>query len=104
MFSGSIDSLVLRTVNASWKRIIPVEHLATAVTTADREWLPHLMTFFGEVKGELVLAFAERHGISSRTLKQTYYAVKEQSNINNPELEAYFGWLEDVAHSGNATH
>ncbi len=88
----SIDNLVMGTVNASWKTMLEANTLAQLVATGDVEKaLPHLATFYSEVRGNLIVAFAKSHGISMIQLGATYLTVKKLTGEKNPALEADFG-------------
>jgi len=88
----NIDNLVMGTVNASWKTMLEADTLAQLVAAGDVETaLPHLATFYSEVRDKLILAFAESHGISLAQLHATYKAVKALTGEKNPELEEDFG-------------
>ena len=87
----SIDRLVLGTVNASYRTELDAEQLARAILLADIDTkLPHLATFFGEVRDKLILAFAASHGISQAKLKAAYKAVKKITGETNKGLERDF--------------
>ena len=87
--SAQIDNLVLGTVNASWKRSIDAETLAQLIGAGQvGDFLPHVATFFGEVRQELILAFADAHGVSAVALRQTYEAVRAATGETNAALEA----------------
>lgn len=86
---AKVDRLVLGTVNASFKRSLDAETLAESVKTADLDgWLPHVATFFVEVKPHLVLAFAEAHGITIAALERAYVKIKALTGEFNKALDA----------------
>lgn len=88
MVTERVDRLVLGTVNASWKRAIDATTLTTTISTGQLEgWLPHLATFFNEVRAELVLEFARAHGINNYLLLTCYQSVAVQTGERNLELE-----------------
>lgn len=88
----NIDSLVMGTVNASWKTVLEADKLAQLVAAGDvKTALPHLATFFGEVRNKLIVAFADSHGISMAQLRTTYLTVKQLTGEKNSALEADFG-------------
>lgn len=90
----SIDRLVLGTVNASYRTQLDADQLAKAILFAEVDTkLPHLATFFGEVREKLILAFAVSHGISKNKLGATYKAVKTITGEANKGLE------RDLAHA-----
>jgi hypothetical protein len=92
-----VDNLVMGTVNAPWKRTLAAGQLATMIKTADLEsWLPHVATFFTEVKPHLLLSFAKLHGIPVPTLSTSYMKVKELTGESNKQLE------QDLAGLGTA--
>jgi len=83
-----VDSLVLGTVNAPFKRAIDAETLEKCLKTGHvAPWIPHVSTFFSEVEPRLVLAFAKRHGISAPRLAGTYMSVKQETGIGSEVLE-----------------
>jgi methylaspartate ammonia-lyase len=87
----SIDRLVLGTVNASCRTELSADQLVKAIVFAEVDTaLPHLATFFGEVRDKLVLAFAESHGISQAKLEATYQTVKTITGETNKGLERDF--------------
>jgi hypothetical protein len=87
-----IDNLVLGTVNAPWKTAISAEDLAHLVDAGQvDEHLLHLASFFGEVRPELILAFAEAHGISRLALRRTYNLVRVRTGEENNALTALLG-------------
>ena len=85
----SIDNLVLGTVNASWKREIDAATLAALMKAGKVDgWLVHLATFFGEVRSQLILLFADAHGVSKADLFLTYSKVKVMTGEANLSLES----------------
>jgi excisionase family DNA binding protein len=83
-----VEELVLGTTNASYKRSITATELARALASGKSEpWTVHVATFFTDVKPELVLKFAEMHGISRRALASSYRAVRAATGEANPALE-----------------
>lgn len=93
-----VDSLVLGTVNASFKTTLDAETLAASVKTADVEtWMSHVATFFVEVKPHLVLAFAKAHGITIAALKTTYAKIKALTGEVNKALDAELSGLASAA-------
>ena len=94
----AVDSLVLATVNAPYRRDITAESLAACLgTTQLDEWLAHIANFFTDVSPNLVLAFAEFHGISATRPAQTYFAVKSKTGECNPDLESALASLAPAA-------
>ena len=88
---SAVDNLVLGTVNSPWKTSIDADTLAARLISCGVDkWLPHLATFFGEVRAELILAFAFHHGIPSDALKASYAAVHEATGERNPGLDELF--------------
>ncbi len=88
----NIDALVMGTVNASWKTVLDADKLAQFVAVGDVETaLPHLATFYSEVRSKLIVAFANSHGISMAQLRATYLTVKQLTGEQNPALEEDFG-------------
>lgn len=85
----SVAELVLGTTNAPYKRSITAAELARGLASGKSEpWTVHIATFFTDVKPELILKFAEMHGISKRVLASTYCAMKAATGEANPALEA----------------
>src|SRR5712692_6200964 len=68
----AVDRIVLGTVNSSWKHAINVETLVSVIREPQqaRRWLPHVATFFAEVRPDTVLQFASHHHVPVRTLKK----------------------------------
>jgi len=92
--AAKVDRLVLGTVNASFKRSLDAETLAASVKSAEIDpWLPHIATFFIEVKPHLVLAFAEGHGITIAALGATYAKIKALTGEFNKVLDAELSGL-----------
>jgi len=88
----NIDSLVMGTVNASWKTVLEPDKLGQLVADGDvKTALPHLATFFGEVRDKLIIAFAASHGISMAQLLTAYLTVKQLTGEKSSALEACFG-------------
>jgi hypothetical protein len=88
----NIDALVMGTVNASWKTLLDADKLAQLLAVGDVETaLPHLATFFSEVRYMLIVAFAKNHGIGMAQLRATYFIVKHLTGETNPALEEAFG-------------
>jgi hypothetical protein len=86
---AAIGRLVLGTVNAPWKRSIDAVTLAALLNSGQtQDWLPHLATFFTEVRAELVVAFALAHGVQAGALKGSYVGVRGATGERNSELEA----------------
>jgi hypothetical protein len=83
-----IDDLVLGTTNAPYRRSIRAKELVDALTSGESgRWTVHVATFFTDVRPELVLRFAELHGIPKRELASAYGEVKEATGEANPTLE-----------------
>ena len=94
----STDSLVLAIVNAPYKRTIRAEMLAERLAKADPgDWSVHIATFFTDVRPDLVLAFADAHGLSKSMLAEAYLVTKNKTGEQNPDLEAELGALAAVA-------
>ncbi len=89
----AVDRIVLGTVNSSWKHAINVETLVSVIREPQqaRRWLPHVATFFAEVRPDTVLQFASHHHVPVRTLKKSYAWVKARTGEHNSALEAEFG-------------
>lgn len=89
MSKREVDDLVLGTVNAPYKKSITAAALAKRLASGkSAPWTVHIATFFTDVKPNLILEFAETHGISKRTLGATYRALKAATGEGNPALEA----------------
>lgn len=87
--ASAVDRLVLATVNAPYKRDIDAATLEDRLMTARvDDWAVHVATFFSDVAPDLVLSFAERHGISKPKLAEAYLAMKARTGERNPTLEA----------------
>ncbi|WP_207456547.1 hypothetical protein [Azospirillum sp. SYSU D00513] len=98
MKTKSIDNLVTGTVNAPWKRSLSAPVLAAMITDVDvEEWLPHLATFFTEVRPHLVLGFAQNHAIPSDALLKSYSRVKALTGEANGVLEGELAKLAKAA-------
>jgi prevent-host-death family protein len=94
MSKREVDELVLGTTNAPYTRSITAATLAKSLTSGKcGQWKVHIATFFTDVKPELILEFAEVHGISRRVLASTYRALKAATGEGNPALEAILGQL-----------
>jgi hypothetical protein len=91
---GEVDELVLGTTNAPYRRSITAAELARSLVSGKSEpWTVHIATFFTDVKPELVLKFAEMHGISRRVLASIYRALKTATGEANPALETVLDQL-----------
>ncbi len=83
---SAVDNLVLGTVNSPWKTLIDAETLVARLSSGGAdEWLPHLATFFGEVRAELILAFAVHHAVPADTLRASYIAVQSTRPVKAAE-------------------
>jgi hypothetical protein len=83
------DRLILSTVNGPYKRLIDAETLADCVRSANSgAWEVHVATFFVDVRPELIIAFAERHGIEVDALSQSYIKLRDRTGERSPALEA----------------
>jgi hypothetical protein len=98
-FQGTgVDSLVLATVNAPYKREISASKLAECLRNADAgDWLVHVATFFTDVRPAVVLAFADSHGISRGHLAAAYSAIKTETGERNLDLETVLEPMATVA-------
>ncbi|MGT2437809.1 helix-turn-helix domain-containing protein [Bradyrhizobium betae] len=84
----NVDQIVLGTTNAPYRRTISSTDLVARLTSQDwQNWIAHVVTFFTEVRPELVLQFARRHAISSRDLTAAYRSMKSATGETNPALE-----------------
>ncbi|MEJ2624879.1 MAG: hypothetical protein P8Z80_10150 [Pseudolabrys sp.] len=85
----NLDKLVLATVNAPYKRNIDAATLRNCLAKADLDpWLVHVATFFTDVAPQLVLKFADLHGISKSKLAKAYLAMTRKTRERKPDLEA----------------
>jgi hypothetical protein len=83
-----LDGLVLGTTNASYRRSIGAEALALCLKSGQAgSWIVHVVTFLTEVQPDLILEFAELHGISTSELACAYDAMKAATGEANPALE-----------------
>lgn len=88
------DLLVLGTVNAPLKRQIAPNDLVRCLSSGDPDpWLVHVAAFFTEVSPDLVVTFADEHGVDRRSLARTYFATKTKTGIVHEQLEARLGRL-----------
>ncbi|WP_316397935.1 helix-turn-helix domain-containing protein [Bradyrhizobium sp. 33ap4] len=87
--SSDIDQLVLGTTNAPYRRTMSATDLVARITSRDwRNWIAHIVTFFTEVRPELVLEFAERHAIPIQDLAASYESMKSTTGESSPALES----------------
>lgn len=83
-----IDQLVLGTTNAPYRRTINSTDLVARLASRDwQNWIAHVVTFFTEVRPELVLRFARIHAIPIQDLAAAYRSMKLATGENNPALE-----------------
>jgi hypothetical protein len=93
-----IDDLVLGTTNAPYRRSIRANELVNALMSGESgRWTVHVATFFTDVRPELVLRFAELHGIPKRGLASAYDEVKAATGEANPALEKLLEQLAPTA-------
>ena|GEM_PF-5222712 len=86
-----VDQLVLGTTNAPYRRTINSTDLAARLTSRDwQNWIAHVVTFFTEVRPELVLQFARLHAIPIKDLAAAYRSMKSVAGETNPTLERAF--------------
>lgn len=86
-----IDQLVLGTTNAPYRRTMNATDLVTCISSTDwQNWIAHVVTFFTEVRPELVLEFARRHAIPVQDLATAYRSIKSATGEANPALESEF--------------
>lgn len=84
----AVDQLVLGTTNAPYRRTINSTDLVACLTSRDwQNWIAHVVTFFTEVRPELVLKFARLHGIPIQDLAAAYRSMKSATGETNPALE-----------------
>jgi hypothetical protein len=94
----AVDTLVLATVNAPYKRTIDAETLAQCLAQAEAgDWPVHVATFFTDVRAKLLFAFATAHGLSKSKLAEAYFASKKRTGEQNPDLEAELVTLATAA-------
>lgn len=87
----NIDQLVLGTTNAPYRRTISSTDLVARLTSRDwQNWITHVVTFFTEVRPELVLQFARLHAIPIKDLAAAYRSMKSATGETNPALERAF--------------
>ncbi|CEJ15573.1 hypothetical protein BN1110_05918 [bacterium YEK0313] len=92
------DRLVLSAVNAPYRRHIDAPTLAQCLRSGDvGTWMVHVATFFVDVRPELVVRFAGRHGIDLETLARTYRSVRDETGERSPRLEAELVKLDVAA-------
>lgn len=93
-----VDQLVLSTTNAPYKKVISATQLAKHLASSKvGAWHVHVATFFTDVRPELILKFAAKHGVSNSDLATTYRAVKAATGEANPRLEAALEQLAPAA-------
>ena len=93
-----VDELVLASVNAPYKRTIGAATLASCLEKGEPgKWPVHIATFFTDVSPDLVLAFADAHGLSKSQLARAYFAMKRRTGEQNLDLEARFGSVATAA-------
>jgi hypothetical protein len=96
--SSTLDTLVLTTVNAPYKRNIDSAALQACLADARiDDWQVHVANFFTDVSTSAMLGFATAHGISRRQLAETYRAIKARTGERNPSLEAELAELAPAA-------
>jgi hypothetical protein len=85
----NVDTIVLCTVNAPYRRNITAAALEKCIATAELgAWCVHVVTFFREVSPRLIFEFARSHGISASSLATAYRVMKASTGEQNPDLEA----------------
>jgi len=86
---SDIDQLVLGTTNAPYRRTMNAADLVARITSRDwHDWTAHVVTFFTEVRPELVLEFARFHAIPIQDLATSYRSMKSATGEANPALES----------------
>lgn len=86
---NDVDQLVLGTTNAPYRRTINSTDLVARLTSRDwQNWIAHVVTFFTEVRPELVLQFARLHAIPIQDLAASYRSMKLATGESNPALES----------------
>ena len=92
-----IDQLVLGTTNAPYRRTINSTDLVARLISRDwQNWIAHVVTFFTEVRPELVLQFARLHAIPIQDLAAAYRSMKSATGETNPALESALDRLASV--------
>jgi hypothetical protein len=82
---------VLGTINAPFKRDIDAATHLDFVERADLgTWPVHVTAFFTDVSLELILKFADGHGIPRTELAEAYGVMKNETGKRNPALESEF--------------
>ena len=77
---------------------ISADQLTVCLSSCESgSWKVHVATFFTEVRPELVLRFAELHGVSMSELASAYHAMKVVTGEANPVLEADLEQLAPTA-------
>lgn len=93
-----VDDLVLGTTNAPYRRSIRARELVDSLRSSENgRWTVHVATFFSDVRPELVLKFAELHGVSKRKLASAYRRMKHNTGESNPALEKLLERLAPAA-------
>jgi len=83
-----VDQLVLGTTNAPYRRTINSTELVARLASRDwQNWIAHVVTFFTEVRSELILQFARLHAIPIKDLAAAYRSMKSVTGETNPALE-----------------
>jgi excisionase family DNA binding protein len=86
---NDVDRLVLGTTNAPYRRTINSTDLVARLISRDwQNWIAHVVTFFTEVRPELVLQFARLHAIPIQDLAAAYRSMKSATGETNPALES----------------
>jgi excisionase family DNA binding protein len=86
---NDVDQLVLGTTNAPYRRTIDSTDLVARLTSRDwQNWIAHVVTFFTEVRPELVLQFARLHAIPVQDLAAAYRSMKSTTGETSPALES----------------
>ena len=86
-----VDRLVLGTTNAPYRRTINSTDLVARLASRDwQNWIAHVVTFFTEVRPQLVLQFARLHAIPIQDLAAAYRSMKSATGEINPALERAF--------------
>ncbi|WP_246799570.1 hypothetical protein [Bradyrhizobium sp. CCBAU 51753] len=84
----NVDQLVLGTINAPYRRTINSTDLVARLKSRDwQDWIAHVVTFFTEVRPELVLQFARLHAIPIQDLAAAYRSMKSTTGETNSALE-----------------
>jgi hypothetical protein len=84
-----IDDLVLGTTNAPYRRSISAAQLVACLASGTSgDWMVHVASFFTEIRPELILQFADNHGVPAGSLAAAYHDIRTRTGEASPALEA----------------